>query len=318
MGIIQYAMDVLRVTKCMSSSSVEVINFVWHLTNIADKVSNAGQMLLLQQLLKPLQQLRPLIGVQEMRQLLRRLYKASAHSEDRELSAQLQCTYIVSIASSARQFEQMCVFYCNPKSNASKCIYALHEASPLCNPLTAAQQRELYERDMLAVLSNKKTPALLQSLLQHRHTEYHLTLLGRHLRTDKKVLQHYEELRVRLRGSSGKLSRLQQLLLAHASVTKLVDCLEARKIKIPIKEMGEKTLEEMLIKHNLLHVNLASELPLLQLATDAIDAFEQFYKRVRQQKQQFFITTSLPLLCLFDYYSFFQLIISNGFASLQV
>lgn len=270
----------------MSSSSVEVNNFVWYLTIIADKVSNAGQMLLLQQLLKPLQQLRPLIGVQEMRQLLRRLYKASAHCEDLQLSAQLQCTYIVSIASSARQFEQMCLYY--SKSNTSKCIYALHEASPLSNPLTAAQQRQLYERDMLAVQSNKKTPALLKSLLEHRHTDYHLTLLGRHLRTDKEVLQHYEELRVRLKGSTGKLSRLQQLLLAHASVTKLVDCLEARKIKIPIKEMGEKTLEEMLIKYNLLHVNLASELPLLQLSTDAIDAFEEFYKRVRQQKQQIF------------------------------
>lgn len=274
-------MDVLRVTKCMSSSSVDVVNFVWHLTNIADKVSNAGQMTLLQQLLKPLQQLRPLIGAQEMRQLLRRLYKASGHCEDKELAAQLQCTYIVSIATPSRQFEQMCVYYRNLKSNATMCcIYALHEASPLCNPLTKAQQRHLYELDMLAVLGNKKTTTLLQSLLQHRQSDYHLVLLGRHLRTDKQVLQQLEELRMRLSRSS-HLCRLEQLVLGHASITKLVEWLEAQKTKIPIKEMAEKTLEEMLVKYNLLHVNLASELPLLQLATDAIKAFEEFYNRVR-------------------------------------
>lgn len=273
-------MDVLRVTKCMSSTSVEVINFVWHLTSIADKVSNAGQMTLLQQLLKPLQQLRPLIGAQEMRQLLRRLFKASAHCEDKELIAQLHCTYIVSIASPSRQFEQMCVYYRNLKSNGTMCLYALHETSPLCNPLTQAQQRCLYELDMLAVLGYKKTPQLLQSLLHHRQTDYHLALVGRHLRTEKQVLQQFEELRMRLSRSS-QLSRLQQLVLGHASITKLVECLEAQKTKIPIKEMAEKTLEEMLVKYNLLHVNLSSELPLLQLATDAIKAFEDFYNRVR-------------------------------------
>ncbi|KAL7737561.1 hypothetical protein ACLKA6_007682 [Drosophila palustris] len=275
-GIIHYAMDVVKVTKCMVATSGELVSFVWHLTNIADKVSSGPQMALLQLLLRPLQQLRPLLGDQEMRQLLRRIYKASKYCDSPELAAQMHCTYIAAMSCPSRQFQQMGVFYRSAKNSSTRCIYELHETSPLCNPLTTAQRRKLYELDMLAVLGNLKTPPLLQSLLRHRQTDYQLVLLGRQMRTDPKMLGQLEELRLKLQQKE-RLTRLEQLVLGHVSVSKLLELNEAQKTKIPIKETAEKSLEEMLIKYNLLDVNIASEMPRVQLATAAIDAFEAFY-----------------------------------------
>lgn len=278
--IIHYAMDVLSVIKCMMTTSVELVNFVWHLTNIADKISTGAQMSLLQLLLKPLQQLRPLFGEQNMRQLLRRIYKASSYCDNPELAAQMQCTYIAAITCPARQFQQMCFYYRTAKNLIPKCIYELHEMSPLCNPLTTAEKRKLYELDMLAVPGNGKLPPLLQSLLRHRQTDYQLVLLGRQMRTDIKMLQQFEELRLKLQKTHKKrLSRLEQLVLAHVSVAKLIESLEAQKTKIPIKEMAEKSLEEGLVKYKLLDLNIASEIPLMELATTAIGAFEAFYNQ---------------------------------------
>ncbi|EDW02514.1 protein three rows [Drosophila grimshawi] len=282
-SIMRYAMDVAKVTKCMLPSSEELIGFIWHVTNIADKVATARQMCLVQQLLQPLQQLRPLLGKTELRQLLRRLYKASAHCSvaDAELAAQLHCSYIAHMDCPSRRFNLMCVYYHKCKQEVQKCVYELHESSPLRNPLDSRQRRKLYELDMLAVLAHKKTPPMLQSLLRHRQTDYQAVLLARQMRSDKPTIQQFEELRVKLQrtGRKQKLSRLQQLVLGHASVTKLLESLEAQKMKIPIKETTEKSLEQMLIKHKILHINISSEMPLVELATAAIGAFEDFFNR---------------------------------------
>ncbi|XP_064551689.1 protein three rows [Drosophila montana] len=281
-SIIHYAIDVAKVTKCLTPNSNELVTFAWNLINMAEKVTTATQMCLLEQLLKPLQELRPLLSPPYARQLVRRIFKASAHCSNPELSARLHGAYVASLSCPARQFQQLCVFYRTPKNDTEQCLLELCEKSPLCNPLSATEKRQLYELDMLAVLANKKTPQLLQSLLRHCQTDYQMVLLGRQMRTDKRPAgQQFEELRVRLQrlGRKQQLTRLQQLILGHASVTKLLEALEAQKTKIPIKEMTEKMLEELLVKYKLLDLTISSEMPLVELATTAIGAFESFYKQ---------------------------------------
>lgn len=287
-SIIHYAIDVAKVTKCLTPNCSELVTFAWYLINMAEKVTTATQMYLLEHLLKPLQELRPLLSPPYAQQLVRRLFKASAHSSNPELSALLHGAYIVSMSCPARQFQQLCVFYHTPKNDTEQCLLELCEKSPLCSPLNATEKRKLYELDMLAVLANKKTPKLLQSLLRHCQTDYQMVLLGRQMRTDKRSAgQQIEELRVRLQrlGRKQQLTRLQQLILGHASVTKLLEAAETQKIKIPIKEMTEKTLEDLLVKYKLFELTISSEMPLLELATTAIGAFESFYEQVRPKKQ---------------------------------
>ncbi|KAH8370591.1 hypothetical protein KR093_004264, partial [Drosophila rubida] len=273
-----YAVDVLKLTTCMRPTSAELVNLTWHLTNIADKATSPAQIELLQRLFKPLQKLRLMIDTQAMRQLLRRIYKASALCKQPTLEAQIQSAYIAAINCPARQFQQMCIYY---RSNSlSTCLYELHEQSPLSSPFNAEEKRKFYELDMLTVLGNKKTPDLLQSLLRYRHTDYHLALLGRQLRADRKILKQFEELQVKLLrlGQKQQLTRLEQLVLGHVSVGKLLDALERQKIKISIKDTAEKCLEE-LFRHNMLHVNIMGELTTLELATTAVDAFAAFFNR---------------------------------------
>nr|Q6V3V8.1 RecName: Full=Protein three rows [Drosophila virilis]AAQ72555.1 three rows [Drosophila virilis] len=281
-SIIHYAIDVAKVTKCLTPNSSELVTFAWYLINMAEKVTTATQMYLLEHLLKPLQELRPLLSPPYAQQLVRRLFKASAHSSNPELSALLHGAYIVSMSCPARQFQQLCVFYHTPKNDTEQCLLELCEKSPLCSPLNATEKRKLYELDMLAVLANKKTPKLLQSLLRHCQTDYQMVLLGRQMRTDKRSAgQQIEELRVRLQrlGRKQQLTRLQQLILGHATVTKLLEAAETQKIKIHIKEMTEKTLEVLLVKYKLFDLTISSEMPLLELATTAIGAFESFYEQ---------------------------------------
>ncbi|KAH8307723.1 hypothetical protein KR044_011315, partial [Drosophila immigrans] len=269
-----YVVDVLKVTTCMKPNSAELVNLTWHLTNIADKVASTAQMELLQRLFKPLQKLRPMLEPQAMRQLWRRIYKASGFCKQPELEAQIQSAYIAAINCPARQFQQMCIFY--RSSSLSSCLFELQEQSPLSIQLTPDERRRFYELDVLAVMGNKKTPGLLQSLLRHRQTDYHLVLLGRQLRTDPKALNQFEELQLQL-AQKQRRTRLEQLVFGHVTVGKLLEALERQKTKIAIKETAEKYLEELLCKHNMLDINIMGELPVLELATAAIDAFAAFF-----------------------------------------
>ncbi|XP_060656348.1 protein three rows [Drosophila nasuta] len=277
-NIFNYAVDVLKVTACMKPNSVELVNLTWHLTNIADKITTDAQLELMQRLFKPLQKLFPLLEANAMRQLLRRIYKGSANcTKQPMLVAQLQSSYIAAINCPARQFQQLCLYY--RTSPLSISIYELHEQSPLAIEMNAAEKRKFYELDMLTVLSSRKTPAMLQSLLLHYHTDYHMALLGRHLRTDSKTHKKLEVLRMRLQNmaQSQRLSRLEQLVLGHVSVGKLLEMLEGQKITVSIKETAEKVLEELLNKTNMQSINILAEMPLLKLATAAIDAFAVFF-----------------------------------------
>ncbi|TDG46411.1 hypothetical protein AWZ03_007185 [Drosophila navojoa] len=277
-GIIHYAINVVIVTKCFTPNSTELVFFAWHLVNIAEKIDSSEQMLLLEMLLKPLQQLRPLLTPPYDRQLIRRIYKASAHCSHPELAARLHCAYVTSLGCPSRQYQQLCIYYRTPKNDIDQCLLELHAKGTLCNPIEPAERRRLLEMDMLAVLAYKKTPQLLRSLLQHCLTDYQKVLVSRHLRTDKTIGQQIEELRINLKRKK-QLTRLQQLILGHATVTKLLDALEAQKTKIPLKETTEKTIEELLIKYNLLELTISSEMPLVELATMAMDAFGKFFEQ---------------------------------------
>ncbi|ALC42336.1 thr [Drosophila busckii] len=274
--IIKDCVKVADTLNCLTSKSPEMGVFIYHLSNVADKVETTTQLRLLEQLLQSMSKLRAsaLLGPLEWQHLLRRIYKASSNCVNNlELSVQIFSSYISSITCPRRRYQQLCIYYRGGTEERQRSVSEELQRSPLC---WETLPRELYNMDLSLVLALNKTPQLLRSLLRCRQDDYQLVLLMRHMRTDAEVLTKLEELHQRLK-QANSLSRLEQLLLGHMCVAKLLGLSDAPKPKIPIKDLTERCLEEVLVKHELLHLNIAHELPVLQFATEAIDAFKAFY-----------------------------------------
>ncbi|XP_033246662.1 protein three rows isoform X2 [Drosophila miranda] len=221
LGILGYTLDVAKSMKCLGPSAMELVTLVRLLALVAEKVACPEQMSLVLAFLEPLQHLRPLITSQNMLSVLRRIYKASVHCKSSDMANRLQSTYLAAQTNPSRLRSQLFVHYHNA-NNTEKCVYEWHESSPMPNPLTPAQKKQLYDVDLLAVLhflSARPVP-LLQSLLRCRHNDYHLVLLARKMRTDSEVVRQCEELRSQLQSTALKqpLSRMQQLAIGHTSI----------------------------------------------------------------------------------------------------
>lgn len=290
LGSISLALDVAKSLKCLGPSSIELIKLVRQLTHVADQVSCPEQMSLLWPLLEPLQQLRPLIASQELRGLLRRLFKASCHCRDPQMAGRLCASYLASLTNPARLRSQICAYYHSQgkeEKEIQKSVYEWHESCPLPAPLTPAQKKQLYDTDLYAVLHYVRNPSVLhlKSLLRCRMNDYHLVLLARQLRSDGSVLRECQELIGKLKARSS-LNRLEQLCLGHANVGLLLDALEAQKCKVSSKETGENLLEELMLRHNLSEINIEREQRLVNLASEAIAGFKHFFSRADEEPLQ--------------------------------
>nr|AAQ72553.1 three rows [Drosophila pseudoobscura] len=286
LGILGYTLDVAKSMKCLGPCAMELVKLVRLLALVAEKVSCPEQMSLVLAFLEPLQHLRPLIASQDMLSVLRRIYKASVHCKSSDMANRLQSTYLAALTNPSRLRSQLFAHYHNA-NNTEKCVYEWHESSPMPNPLTPAQTKQLYDVDLLAVLHFLSAPPvpLLQSLLRCRHNDYHLALLARKMRTDSEVVRQCEELRSQLHSTALKqpLSRMQQLAIGHTSISVLLEALEAQKTKFSIKETAENCLEELIVKNNLLELNIKREHRLVELATSAIAGFAAFFERADQE-----------------------------------
>ncbi|XP_033254455.1 protein three rows-like [Drosophila miranda] len=273
LGILGYTLDVAKSMKCLGPSAMELVKLVRLLALVAEKVACPEQMSLVLAFLEPLQHLQPLITSQDMLSVLRRIYKASVHCNSSDLANRLQSTYLAAQTNPSRLRSQLFVHYqCHTNANnTEKCVYEWHESSPM------TQKKQLYDVDLLAVLHFLSAPPvpLLQSLLRCRHNDYHLVLLARKMRTDSEVVRQCEELRSQLQSTALKqpLSRMQQLAIGHTSISVLLEALEAQKTKFSIKETAENSLEELIVKNNLLGLNIKREHRLVEFATSAIAGF---------------------------------------------
>ncbi|XP_034650609.1 protein three rows [Drosophila subobscura] len=286
LNILVYTVDVAKSTKCLGPAAPEIIRLVRQLALVLEKVASPEQISLLQHLLEPLQSLRPLIAINDMHYLLRRIYKASAHCQSSDMASRLQSSYIAAQTNPSRLHSLLCVHYHNPK-NSEKCVYEWHESSPLPSPLTPAEKNQLYDVDLLAVLHFLKAPplSLLQSLFRYRRHDYHLVLLARKMRAESTMLRQCEQLRSKLQSTALKqpLTRMQELAMGHASVSVLLEALEAQKTKVSIKETAENSLEAFIVNNNLLELNIKREHRLVELATAAIAGFAAFFQRADQE-----------------------------------
>ncbi|XP_041449056.1 protein three rows [Drosophila obscura] len=286
LNILVYTMDVAKNTKCLGPTAAEIVKLVRQLALVIERVACPEQMSLLLPLMEPLQQIRPLIAIHDMHCLLRRIYKASVHCQSSDMANRLQSSYLAAQTNPSRLHTQLCVHYHNAK-NSEKCVYEWHESSPLLNPLTPAQKNQLYDVDLLAVLHFLSAPPLplLQSLLRCRRNDYHLVLLARKMRADSEMVRQCEELRSQLQSTALQqpLTRMQELAIGHASVSVLLEALEAQKTKVSIKETAENSLETFIVKNNLLELNIKREHRLVALATGAIAGFAAFFQRADQE-----------------------------------
>ncbi|XP_033254449.1 protein three rows-like [Drosophila miranda] len=266
LGILGYTLDVAKSMNCLGPSAMELVKLVRLLALVAEKVACPEQMSLVLAFLEPLQHLRPLITSQKMLSVLLRIYKASVHCKSSDMANRLQSTYLAAQTNPSRLRSQLFVHYHNANNT---------------------EKRMLYDVDLLAVLhfQSARPVPLLQSLLRCRHNDYHLVLLARKMRTDSEVVRQCEELRSQLQSTALKqpLSRMQQLAIGHTSISVLLEALEAQKTKFSIKETAENSLEELIVKNNLLELNIKREHRLVELATSAIAGFAAFFERADQE-----------------------------------
>ncbi|KAH8266272.1 hypothetical protein KR038_005632 [Drosophila bunnanda] len=287
LGILNFTMDVAKSLKCLGPASIELIKLVRQLTHVADQVSCPEQMSLLCHLLEPLQKLRPLIPHQEMRGLLRRLFKASVYCKDPQRAGGLCASYLASLTNPARLRSQICSHYHQQgkeEKEIQKSVFEWHESCPLPYPLTPVEKKQLYETDLFAVLHYVRSPSVthLKSLIRCRMSDYHLVLLARQLRNDRSILSELQELISKLNARSS-LTRMEHLSLGHANVAQLLDALEAQKCTVSSKETGENLLEELLLRQNLSEINIQREQRLVNLASDAIAGFNAFFCRADEE-----------------------------------
>ncbi|KAH8308993.1 hypothetical protein KR059_004719, partial [Drosophila kikkawai] len=287
LGILTLTLDVAKSLKCLGSGSTELIKLVRQLTHVADKVSCPEQMSLLWHLLGPLQKLRPMITHQEMRGLLRRLFKASVYCKDPQMAGGLCASYLASITNPARLRSQICTYYHQQgkeEREIQRCVYECHESCPLPYPLTPAEKKQLYDTDLFAVLHYVRSPSVshLKSLIRCRLSDYHLVLLARQLRSDGTILKECQELIAKLKARSN-LNRLDYLSLGHAHVSLLLEALESQKTTVSSKETGENLLEDLLLRQNLSEINIQREQRLVDLASEAISGFNNFFCRADEE-----------------------------------
>ncbi|XP_020800543.1 protein three rows [Drosophila serrata] len=287
LGILSFTMDVAKSLKCLGPASIELIKLVRQLTHVADQVTCPEQIDLLCHLLEPLQKLRPLIPHQEMRGLLRRLFKASAYCKDPQRAGRLCASYLASLTNPARLRSQICSHYHQQgkeEKEIQRCIFEWHESCPLPYPLTPAEKKQLYDTDLFAALHYVRNPSVthLKSLIRCRMSDYHLVLLARQLRNDGSILRECQELISKLKARSW-LNRMEHLNLGHANVGLLLDALEAQKCTVSSKETGENQLEELLLRQNLSEISIQREQRLVNLASEAIAGFNTFFCRADEE-----------------------------------
>ncbi|XP_017010170.2 protein three rows [Drosophila takahashii] len=285
--LVKYSMDVAKTMKCLTSSSVELIKLVRQLTYVADQVSCPEQMSLLLPLLEPLQQLRSLIADQEMSGLLRRLFKASGHCKDSSMASRLQASYLASITNPVKLRSQIGLHYHNQgktEKEISKCVFEWHESCPLPYPLSAAQKKQLYDADFLAVLYYLRSPppALMQSLIRCRMSDYPLVLMASKMRNDAAISEQCKAVRSKLRHQKS-LSRMEHLCLGHINVGLLLSALEDQKTKVSPKEVAENLFEELLLRPILSQINIQREQRLVQFASEAISSFSYFFNKADEE-----------------------------------
>ncbi|KAH8253539.1 hypothetical protein KR032_005920, partial [Drosophila birchii] len=285
-AILIFTMDVAKSLKCLGPANMELIKLVRQLTFVADQVSCPEQMSLLWHLLEPFQKLRPLIPHQEMRGLLRRLFKASAYCKDPQKANRLCASYLASLTNPARLRSQICVHYHQQGKDREiqRCVFEWHESCPLPYPLTPAEKKQLYDTDMFAVLHYVRSPSVphLKSLIRCRMNDYQLVLLARQLRNDGSIVKEWQELVAKLKARSS-LNRMEHLALGHANVGLLLDALEAQKCTVSSKESVENLLEELLLRENLSDISIQREQRLLNMASEAIAGFNNFFCRADEE-----------------------------------
>lgn len=278
---------------CVVSTSNEINCFYHRFSTLLSKVTTDSQAKMCISLSQNLLRIKSKFSSQMWINIVRRLRVVAAVTEDSKLIAEFHAIYIgylikdKHIDQAALQ-NQIIGFYTTKNLGWAMCLFQILQMSrnsfkPI---LKNEEYRLLKTLEIKTILKyQNRNMALMYSLLKETESnslEYVLIARqSKHEEAIEKLHLNYIKLK-RKKNEDVDLNCIEHLILAHTVVVFVIESVEKLKkvFVLSAKEYSENDLDEILLKEEIINIDISVETHLINMISEAVQSFTAFFKEV--------------------------------------